>query len=193
MNTTTSAPESENAAVAVFKSHALADAAIKELAAAEFDVRKISIIGRGLHSEEHIAGFYNTTDRVMFWGKNGAFWGGLWGLLFGGLFMTIPVLGPIVILGQFAAIFIAGLEGAIVIGGLSALGAALYGIGIPKDTVLKYEEAVKTDGFVVIVHGSKTDVQRARGVLQNSQPMQNDLHENISMTDSAKNELVATR
>ncbi len=35
------------------------------------------------------------------------------------------------------------LEGAAVVGGLSALGAGLYSIGIPKDSVFQYETAVK--------------------------------------------------
>ena len=35
------------------------------------------------HSEENVVGFYNAGDRMMYWGKTGAFWGGLWGLLFG--------------------------------------------------------------------------------------------------------------
>jgi hypothetical protein len=49
-----------------------------------------------------IIGFYNLGDRVKFWGKNGAFWGGIWSLFFGGVFLTIPVLGSVMVLGQMA-------------------------------------------------------------------------------------------
>ena len=62
---------------------------------------------------------------MKFWGTRGAFWGGFWGLLFGGLFMTIPVVGHVVVLGYLATVALAGIENAIVVGGLSALGAAL--------------------------------------------------------------------
>lgn len=42
---------------------------------------RLSAVGTGYHSEEGIIRFYNTGDRVRIWGKYGAFWGGLWGLL----------------------------------------------------------------------------------------------------------------
>jgi hypothetical protein len=46
------------------------------------------------------------------------------------------------------AAWIAGaLEGAVVLGGLSALGAGLCSIGIPKDSALQYEAALKADKF----------------------------------------------
>jgi hypothetical protein len=166
----------DTSAVAVFATHELADQAVKELASAHFDITKISVVGRGTHTEDKVTGFYTKGDRVMFWGKYGAFWGGLWGLLFGGLFLTVPVLGPIVVVGHLAVIIASGIETAIVVGGLSALGAALYGMGISKDAILRYEKAVKEDRFLVIVHGASKDVETARDILMNGQAMQVDVH-----------------
>jgi len=40
-----------------------------------------------------------------------------------------------------------------VVGGLGAIGAGLYSIGIPKDSVVKYETAIKSDKFLVLAHG----------------------------------------
>ena len=40
------------------------------------DMKQLSIVGKGYHSEEDVIGYYNTGDRVMFWGKQSAFWGG---------------------------------------------------------------------------------------------------------------------
>ena len=51
-------------------------------------------------------------------------WGALWGLFFGGVFLTIPVVGHVVVLGYLATIAITAIENAVVVGGLSALGAA---------------------------------------------------------------------
>ena len=68
----------------------------------------------------------------QYWGKQGAFWGGLWGMLFGALFV-VPGLGPI-LNGPLVAWVAGALEGAVVLGGLSALGAGLCSIGIPKDS-----------------------------------------------------------
>ena len=53
-----------------------------------------------------------------------------------------------------------GIENAIVVGGLSALGAALYSLGIPKDSVLAYETAIKADDFLVMARGSADEMTR---------------------------------
>lgn len=59
---------------------------IKERQQSSFDVRKLSIVGRDHHKDEHLAGYYNAGDRMKYWGKMGAFWGGVWGLAFGSAF-----------------------------------------------------------------------------------------------------------
>src|ERR1700735_2507862 len=115
--------------IAVFADHQSAETAIKELTAEGFEMKHLSVVGKGYHTDEKVVGFYNTGDRIKFWGTRGAFWGGFWGLFFGGLFMTIPLVGHVVVLGYLAAIVASGIENAIVVGGLSALGAALYGLG----------------------------------------------------------------
>jgi hypothetical protein len=171
--------EQNDTVVAVFAHHQDAENAVRKLADSGFDMTHFSIVGQGFHSEEKVVGFYNMGDRIKFWGKNGAFWGGLWSLFFGGIFLTIPVVGPVMVLGHLAAMVVAAVEGAILVGGLSALGAALFSIGIPKDSVIKYEEAVKADGFLVVAHGSKDEMARAKAVLESSNPASIDLHENV--------------
>jgi len=155
-----------NSCIGVYNTHTEAENAIKEVQRAGFDMKKLSIVGKGYHSEEHAGGFYNTGDRVKFWGKWGAFWGGLWGVLFGWAFFWIPGIGPLVAAGPLVATILAGLEGAAAVGGLTALGAGLYSIGIPKDSIVKYETALKSDKFLLIVHGTKEQVERARDMLQ---------------------------
>ena len=65
---------------------------------------------------------------------------------------------------------------AIVVGGLGALGAGLFSIGIPKNSVLEYETAVKSDKFVLIVHGTAAEVAKAKEVLDTTKPARLDLH-----------------
>jgi hypothetical protein len=102
---------------------------------------------------------------MMRWGKIGAFWGGFWGLLFGSGLFLIPGLGPILVAGPLVAWIIAGLEGAAVVGGVSAVGAGLVSIGIPKDSVLKYEVALKTDKYLLVVHGTEDAVDNAKNII----------------------------
>jgi hypothetical protein len=166
-----------NAVIAIFADHQAAEAAIKKLADAKIDMKHLSIVGKGYETDEKVVGFYNTGDRVKFWGKRGAFWGGLWGWLFGAVFITVPGVGPVIVLGYLAALVVSAVEGAVVVGGLSALGAALYSIGIPKDSVIQYETALKADKFLVMAHGSADEVKRAREILGTSNPAQVGLHE----------------
>jgi hypothetical protein len=169
--------KNQNSVVAIFAEHSAAENAIKELKNAGFDIKKLSIIGRDYHSEDNVVGFYNTGDRMKYWGKLGAFWGGLWGLLFGAAVVFIPGVGPVVAAGSFVTWLIAGLEGAVAVGGLSALGAALFSFGIPKDSVVKYETSVKAGKFVLIAHGTAEEVEKARGVLQTSGAEQINTHQ----------------
>jgi hypothetical protein len=163
-------------AVAVFPNHEAAEKAVKSLTASGFEMKNLSVVGKGYHSEEKVVGFYNTGDRVKFWGSRGAFWGGFWGLFFGGLFMTIPVVGHVVVLGYLAAIVASGVENAIVVGGLSALGAALYGLGIPKNSVLQYETDLKADSFLVMARGPTAEVERAQKLLAAFNPSSSEIH-----------------
>jgi hypothetical protein len=163
-------------AVAVFANHESAEAAVKQLSAAGFAMKDLSLIGKGYHSEEKVVGFYNLGDRIKFWGKWGGFWGGFWGLFLGGLFISVPVIGHVVVLGYLAAVILSGVENAVVVGGLSALGAALYSIGIPKNSVLQYETALTADGFVVMAHGTAAEVARAKIILGTANPLRLDVH-----------------
>lgn len=157
----------KNVGIITFNTHTEAEDAVKELHKAGFDMKKLSIIGKDYHTEEDVVGYYNTGDRVKKWGKFGAFWGGLFGVLFGSAFFFIPGVGPIMIAGPFVSSIVGGLEGAALIGGLDALGAALYSIGIPKDSVIKYETAIKNEKFILVVHGSSDEIGNAKDILTN--------------------------
>ena len=146
-------------AIATYPSHEAAEAAVKQLTQDGIDMQHLSIVGKGYHTEDDVVGYYTTGDRMKSWGGAGAFWGGLWGLLVGAAFFIIPGIGPVVIAGPLISALVGALEGAVVVGGLSALGAALVSIGIPKDSVLKYETALKADKYLLVYHGSREDVE----------------------------------
>ena len=157
--------ESENSPVYVFDSHAQAHEAVQLLAKSGFDVKKLSVVGKGYHSEEHAVGFYTVGDRIKSWGGTGAFWGGIWGLLMAPAVFFLPGIGLLAMAGPLVAALVGAHEGAVVIGGVSALGAALSQVGVPKDQVVKYETALKVDKYVLVVHGNAEEVAKARSVL----------------------------
>jgi hypothetical protein len=160
----------QNAVVAVYGTHTAAEGAVKELQRSGIDMRTLSIVGKDTHTDEHAVGYYNTGDRMKYWGKAGAFWGGFWGLLFGSAFFAIPGLGPVLVAGPLVAWIVGALEGAAIVGGVSAIGAGLYGLGIPKDSVIQYELALKTDKFLLMVHGDAAEVEKARSIIASTSP-----------------------
>ena len=167
------------AVVAIFADHQQAEAAIRKLSDGGLDMKHFSIVGKGSHTEQQVVGFYNAGDRITLWGKTGAIWGGIWGLFFGGMLFMVPVVGPVIVLGHLAAMVIGAVEGAVIFGGLGVLGGALVGLGIPEDSVIRYEEALKDNGFLVVAHGPVEEMEQARTILETMNPSRLDQFDNV--------------
>lgn len=165
-----------NSVVAVFDSHDQAESAIRELQRDGFDMKKLSIVGKDYHTEEHVVGYYTTGDRMAYWGKLGAFWGGFWGLLFGSAFFWVPGIGQVLVAGPLVTWIVGALEGAVMTGGLTALGAGLYSIGIPKNSVVQYETEVKNGKLLLVAHGTPNEIERAKKLLGQGQAKTTTVH-----------------
>jgi hypothetical protein len=163
--------------VAIYNTHTQAEDALHKLSTASFDIKKISILGKGYHTEENVVGYYTTGDRMKHWGGLGAFWGGLWGLLFGAGLFLIPGLGPVLVAGPILAAVVGALESAVVVGGLSALTAGLVSLGIPKEQSIKYEAELKADRYLLVAHGTPDEVERARAILAETAPVSLETHQ----------------
>jgi hypothetical protein len=153
-----------HAVVAVYDTHAEADAAINALAKGGFDMKRLSVIGRDFYAEDKVIGYYNTGDRVKFWGTRGA-WGGIWEQLFGSAFLAVPGFGLVAMAGPLVGWIATALESAPIGGGLNALGAAFYSVGVPRDSILRYELALKANRFLVIAHGTASEAAKARDII----------------------------
>jgi uncharacterized membrane protein len=166
----------KNSVVATFESHERAEGAIRELHQSGFDMKTLSIIGKDYHTEENVVGYYNSGDRMKYWGKLGACWGGFWGMLFGSAFFWLPGIGTVLVAGPLVVWIVGALESAAVAGGLSALGAALFSIGIPNDSVLQYETHVKNGKLLLVLHGTTEEVERAKDLLDQSDANSTTVH-----------------
>jgi uncharacterized membrane protein len=151
--------------VALYDNHEQAENSVRQLQRSGYDMTKLSIVAKDYHTDENVVGYYTVGDRMKKWGATGAFWGGLWGILFGSAFFFIPGFGPLLIAGPLVSSLVGALEGAVALGGLSALGAALASIGIPKNSILEYETEVKAGKFMLLAHGNEKDVENARQTL----------------------------
>jgi len=167
----------ENSVVAIYAQHSDAENAINLLKKGNFDIKKLAVVGKGYHTEEDVVGYYNTGDRMKHWGKMGAFWGGLWGLLAGSAFFLIPGVGPVMVAGSAVAWIVGALESAVVVGGLSALGAGLYSKGISKGSALKYESSIKAGKYLLIAHGTPEEAEAARRILASTGAEEINIHQ----------------
>ena len=160
--------EHDDSLLCISDTHADAEIAIRSLSASGFDLTKLSLIGKDHHSEEHPLGFYTAVDKMRAWGGVGAFWGGIWGLLLAPAAFVLPRLGLVAMGGPVVAALFAALEGAVLLGGASAIGAALSMIGVPQHLIIKYETALKAEKYVLILPGDANEVAKARSVSGNS-------------------------
>ncbi len=160
----------EGAVVAVFDTHTAADAAVRELRQGGFPLDRLSLVGKDGRTEDHLIGFYTNGERMKVWGRRGAFWGGLAGMLSGAAFLMVPGIGHVLVLGPLAHWIMSGLEGAAVVGGVTALGAGLVSFGIPRDAIGRYESSVHGGRFLVVATGTARDIDLARDLLRRCHP-----------------------
>ena len=80
------------------------------------------------------------------------------------------MIGSVLVGGPLVASIIAGLENAVVVGGLSAIGAGLFSIGIPKDSIVTYETAIKVGEYLVVAHGTSAEAAKAKNILSTLKP-----------------------
>lgn len=163
--------------VATCNTHRDAEQAVKDLQKSGFDMKKLSIIGKDYHSEEQVVGYYTAGDSMKHFGKFGAFWGGLFGFVVGSAFFFVPGIGPLMVAGPLVSWIIGAVEGAAIGGGIGVLVGALASLDIPKDSVLKYESALKADKYLLIAHAPSKEIEKAKKTLSSNKGIQVDVHE----------------
>ena len=82
----------------------------------------------------------------------------------------VPAIGPVLVGGPLGASIVAALEDAVVAGGLSAIGAGLFSIGLSRDSIVTYETAIKAGQYVVVAHGTSAGGAKARSILSTLKP-----------------------
>lgn len=154
-----------NSVVAVFNTAEQAEQAIKELQRAGVDMNSLSIAAKNTHTDEQLNGYFTERDRNRYWANVRALLGGFWGSLFGSAAFVIPGIGQTLVAGPLVGWIFAGLEGAGNVRGVSPVGAALGNLGIPRESVLKYDAALKADKFLLVAHGTPVTVAKAKQIL----------------------------
>ncbi len=152
--------------IAVYNDHKDAADAVEALTKAGLGKEHISVLGKGEMLEEDSFEYQKENEDILYWGKTGAFWGGLWGFLMGALFFWVPGFGPLVATGPIIASLAGLVGGAAVVGSLSALAAWLVDLGMTEAEALRYEDFLKEGKFLVLVQGSDEELQKAQSALE---------------------------
>ena len=163
--------QAQDAVAAVFPDQLVAEAAIKRLTAAGIPLQSISVVCRSHSAGEKVTGLQDSHMQGMggplrSWSSRGA----LGGLFPGGVDLTTPTTGPVVVLGYLANA-VAAVDGAVVVGGLSGLA----GIQVPKDVVQRYETAIAADAVLMLAHGQAGDLAQAEDTLKALNPSYREL------------------
>ena len=153
----------DQAVVASYRSHADAETAVRRLAEGGLPITQISIIGRNFETHQDIQGFYRPADAALNGAGQGAWFGGLFGLMMGAMgFFVMPAVGALMVMGPLSGMIAGAIGGA----GVGALINGLVASGVPRDQALKYQERLQAGEFLVVVHGDAGETMRAHEILE---------------------------
>ena len=164
--------------VAIYNTRTEGEVAIREIQDSGSDMMRLSFLGRDYRSRDKLVGRYQSSDHTRYWENLSAFGDGVWGLLSSIALFHIPETGPFLAGGPVAGAIIGALEGAPAVRGLSAVGSGLHIIGIPRDSILKYERAIKGDKYLIIAQGAAEEIAAIKAIIKNTDAAEFDLHQN---------------
>jgi hypothetical protein len=147
--------------VGTYTDEAAAHKALEAAIAADCPMDQVSVLSRLRAEGDDVLGVVNpdVIQRMGVWGKQGAFWGGIAGLLAStAAAFWLPVVGPVVAVGHILAAFEAGVAGAAV-GGAGLAGAAavsqlaviLHRHGLPERALADLHRKVESGQVLIVV------------------------------------------
>jgi hypothetical protein len=152
----------KDSAIAVYSTNVEVLAAIGMLRKAGYDDEHVSVIGKGVKETRQVHGW------IPHGSKAGSFggWGELWGALSGWLvlgFIWLPGIGWVAAAGWLAQTLVGS--------GIGSGLAAITALAVPAHEIPTYENELKADRYLVIVHGDSQSVERAHAILESAGPM----------------------
>jgi len=158
--------DADKSAIACYRNHVDAEAAVRSLIAGGVPMKEISIIGRNFETFEDVQGFYKASDAALSGATTGAWVGGFFGLMWAAMgFFVLPVVGPLLVLGPLAGLVAGAAGGA----GIGALVSALVAAGVPKDQAIKYQSRLQAGEFLILVRGTADDIARSSEILDSTE------------------------
>ena len=154
--------DTTGSSIAVFDDSHAALAALHTLKDAGFDKDKVSVIGKGVKETKEVHGWVPQGSKAGSFGAWGALWGALSGWLLLG-FVWLPGIGWVAAAGWLASTILGA--------GIGAGLGALTGLAVPEDEVPVYENDLKAERYLVVVHGTPAEVEKAHTLLAAAGPV----------------------
>jgi len=147
---------------------------LERLVEADYPLDQLSLLGKASSSGDDPLGVYypSSRERVLGWGRLGAFWGAVLGMISGaaGMFV-LPGLGAMMLIGPIAE----ALAGAAIGGGLMAGGAALsevavtiHRMGVPEDALESIEQRLRDGQYLLLLIAHTSELERWQRLLRNT-------------------------
>jgi hypothetical protein len=157
--------QTEVGLIAIYPNRESVERALRRLHDDGFDMRDVSVIGRGFEATEVPAGVVTTGDIAEASAEVGAVAGFLSGLVIGTAFLVVPGVGPVLVAGSLSAALAGAIEAAVVGAVIGGLGGALVGWGIPSIHMQIYENHLSEGRFLVLACTDTEGVEYTRSVL----------------------------
>lgn len=155
--------------IAVYDRISTAEAGLRALDQAGFPAKQVSFVSQHFYSDDQVHGFITTHDDHIKGGTiTGAWVGGIFGLVTGIAFLSVPGFGPLLAAGHLASVLLGSVEGATIGAAGGGFLAALANCGVAEHHLQPYEALLKNGKCMVIAHGSAEEVSMAHDVLKDT-------------------------
>jgi len=155
----------KNACISIYTTHQATEHALGKLQTHGLSLRHVSILARGCLDVDHPIGIYTIDDRIHYCGLQAEFWAGLHNLLDKASFFWLPGYGPLAAVGHIVDLLLSDRQYITLHGGFSVLGSALFEMGVPRDSIVDYEQAIRSGRLLLIVHNGRDPVELACKIL----------------------------
>jgi hypothetical protein len=159
----------QNAFVAIYTNPADVQEAVLALSRSGFDLERLSVVGKAYRKREDLVAIYQEGDHMKCRGDLDYFWNGISSMIQGWALLRMPNQDPVLVAGQLALWIGVAMDNSAIFGGLSSFGATLYTMGLSKNSITDYEEALKKSRYLVVIHGPAQEVTRAKKIFKSEE------------------------
>ena len=150
-------------AVAQFADKEQAEDCIRKLDHEGFDIRQLTLIGKGFYSQQHVLGFYGVLYRARNRGLRWAVNGGIWGLLFATSYLLLEGYTVLKVF-PWLVLYLAACW-SFVFGMVGFLWGGFSGIRLRSRQPLRYSTRFRAATYLLIAKGDEPQIDRFRELL----------------------------